>query len=536
MANYQPERTVRTVTTATENQLQLLTKYHNKAHLAIKKALTLDEAGETSQAIQLYSEGLINLAKGLEIQCGGPACIGSEFESAKKMQSQMRKTARQMKRRLEELEQDALSRQPQESRGATINANVMEELEENLRLEEEMMDFEEPPSYEQTQSDASEVFSIPEGVQIFFINAQGHVSAPSHPGPLRIYKFKDADLVDVADQPPAFLQVSDWLYPLIPGESPALRSRQGAFLFPDVVSGDPGACVGVMFAPEIDRSKIQTFERTIQELTVLREQREPPARPLPPRTRPVDGRERTDEDEETVAKDGEQLSTKIAKGIVIGAEWITWGVGKGAEATGHLINYGKDKLKQNLTTDEKPAKIDDKYHTGAEYAQKASVVAVKVSKAVVDSLCFLTKRLGQEVSPYIKKQSDKLLKSKDQPDGATKRSKTMDGVIEVASSSLQGFGTVYNGLEKAAKALAKNLSNATVDVVQHKYGDDAARLTDTSLDAATNIGFTAYNLNHIGVKAIAKRAAKDTGKAVFEDYKAESQQGKIKKLDDQNRS
>ena len=56
----------------------------------------------------------------------------------------------------------------------------------------------------------------------------------------------------------------------------------------------------------------------------------------------------------------------------------------------------------------------------------------------MDSLCFLTKRLGQEVSPYIKKQSDKLLKSKDQPDGATKRSKTMDGVIEVASSSLQG--------------------------------------------------------------------------------------------------
>ena len=68
----------------------------------------------------------------------------------------------------------------------------------------------------------------------------------------------------------------------------------------------------------------------------------------------------------------------ILNGVITGAEWITWGVGKGAEATGHLINYGKDKLKQNLTTDEKPAKIDDKYHTGAEYAQKASVVAVKV--------------------------------------------------------------------------------------------------------------------------------------------------------------
>ena len=55
---------------------------------------------------------------------------------------------------------------------------------------------------------------------------------------------------------------------------------------------------------------------------------------------------------------------------------------------------------------------------------------------MVESLCFLTKRLAQEVSPYIKQQSDKLLKSKDEPDG--KMSKAVDGVVEVAASSLQG--------------------------------------------------------------------------------------------------
>ena len=254
MAHYNcQEGSVTTNTTASENQLNSLRKYHQKAHAAVKKALIHDEAGNTSQAIQLYSEGLANLAKGLEIQCRGATRIGQDWESAQQMQSQMRITARQMKRRLEELEQDAASRQQQSNGRGTISANVMDELEENLRLEEEMMDLEQPPSYQQTQADASEVFAIPDGVQIFFINAQGHVSAPSHPGPLRIYKFKDSSLVDSANQPPAFLQVGDWLYPLIPGESPALRSRQGAFLFPDVVSGDPGACVGVMFAPEIDR-------------------------------------------------------------------------------------------------------------------------------------------------------------------------------------------------------------------------------------------------------------------------------------------
>ena len=37
---------------------------------------------------------------------------------------------------------------------------------------------------------------------------------------------------------------------------------------------------------------------------------------------------------------------------------------------------------------------------------------------------------------------------------------------------------------------------------------------------------TAYNANHLGVKAIAKRAAKDTGKAVFEDFAEKRKDGK----------
>ena len=39
--------------------------------------------------------------------------------------------------------------------------------------------------------------------------------------------------------------------------------------------------------------------------------------------------------------------------------------------------------------------------------------------------------------------------------------------------------------------------------------------------SAGNIGVAAYNFNHLGVKAIAKRAAKDTGKAVVQDYNKE---------------
>ena len=44
--------------------------------------------------------------------------------------------------------------------------------------------------------------------------------------------------------------------------------------------------------------------------------------------------------------------------------------------------------------------------------------------------------------------------------------------------------------------------------------------------AAGNVGMAAYNFNNLGIKAIAKRAAKDTGKAVVEDYNKKSKADK----------
>ena len=59
-----------------------------------------------------------------------------------------------------------------------------------------------------------------------------------------------------------------------------------------------------------------------------------------------------------------------------------------------------------------------------------------------------------------------------------------------------------------------------------RYGKDAGELTEHTLYSAGNIAMTAYNANHLGVKAIAKRAAKDTGKAVLQDFAEKRKEGK----------
>lgn len=50
-----------------------------------------------------------------------------------------------------------------------------------------------------------------------------------------------------------------------------------------------------------------------------------------------------------------------------------------------------------------------------------------------------------------------------------------------------------------------------------RYGYEASQATENALYATGNIAMTAYNAEHLGVKAVAKRAAKDTGKAVLQD-------------------
>ncbi|XP_072171171.1 spartin-like [Diadema setosum] len=527
-----------------EETLKTLRKHHDKAYADIRMALKFDEQSNRKEAIRFYSIGLKSIAKAMEIDCTGPQRTGSEWDHARSMQKKMKKTALQMKARLESLERDAQSSVcSAESHGACGSDSILSIYEEDDTVGS-------LPSYAESTTDAREVLHIPHGVQLFFINSSGHVSAPSSPGQLRVYTFPDGERLG-QNQPPAFLQVGEWLYPLLPGRSPSLKAADGVFMFPDVSSPDQGASVGVIFAKHVSKSQKAKFQQLIEQLTAMKEEQMPEVEeaaseqvpqdrnrvprdsaPLPqisdrvPEGRTVE-QDRTPssqmdgEEVPTGAVEGEEhtariVGRKIAKGIEIGAEWISWGVVKGAELGSRLVGSGAKKLKENIKPDEQPKEIDEKYQTGMLYAKKASGVAVKVSAVVLDGVCYMTKRIAEELGPVISKQANKLLTTgEDEVDG--KRKAMLDGVVDVTASGIKGFGQVYRGLEAAAVQLAKSISHATVETVQHKYGTDAGRITDSSLKTVANIGVSAHNLNNLGVKALAKRTAKDTGKEVVRD-------------------
>ncbi|XP_054576347.1 spartin isoform X2 [Eptesicus fuscus] len=417
----------------------------------------------------------------------------------------------------------------------------------------------QPPPLETLGLDADELILIPNGVQIFFVNPAGEVSAPSYPGYLRIVRFLDNSLDTVLNRPPGFLQVCDWLYPLVPDRSPVLKCTVGAYMFPDTMLQASGCFVGVVLSSELPEDDRELFEDLLRQMSDLRLQAnwnraegenefQIPGRARCPSDQlkeasgsdlgqldpsldqgSKDGKGTSSEEvnlshmvpyepvAEEKVKELPEWSEKVAQNILSGASWVSWGLVKGAEFTGKAIQKGASKLRERIQPEEKPVEVSPAVTRGLHIAKQATGGAAKVSQFLVDGVCTVANCVGKELAPHVKKHGSKLVPESLKKDRNGKS--PLDGAMVVAASSVQGFSTVWQGLECAAKCIVNNVSAETVQTVRYKYGHTAGEATHDAVDSAINVGVTAYNIDNIGIKAMVKKTAKQTGHTILEDYK-----------------
>ncbi|XP_048350796.1 spartin isoform X2 [Sphaerodactylus townsendi] len=320
-----------------------------------------------------------------------------------------------------------------------------------------------PPPIQNLGVEADELILIPHGVQIFYVTPDGQVSAPSYPGYLRIVKFLDSDEARAQNRPPAFLQVCDWIYPLMSSRSPVLSCSSGVYMFPDVMSQVSGSYVGVVLSSELPAADRELFEDLLKQMSDLRVQ------PAEASSDVINLRQTVhiQPEPEEGAKAIPEWSEKVAHGILTGASWVSWGLVKGAEYTGKAIHAGASKLREHIQPDEKPVAVNPTVAKGLQVAKHATGGAVKVSQYLVESVCSLASCVGRELAPHVKKHGSKLVPDslKKDKDGKS----PLDGALVVAASGVQGFSTIWLGLEGAAKCIAKNVSKETVQTVKHKF-------------------------------------------------------------------
>jgi len=343
--------------------------------------------------------------------------------------------------------------------------------------------------------EAEELFLLPDCVHIFFVTGSGKVSTFSEPSTLRIFKFKDDTTSQDSTDANVFIQVGGWTHPLIPGKSPVLEAGNGAFMFPDVYeeenTGVEPSAVGIVIADDtpfnIEGEAQAALEKILGELT--------------------DGSLKK---EEPLSKD-QRLGT-VAKTLVKGAEWVSYGLEKGAEKATTLIEYAGEKQRAKTEPTAEDTKVSPAYKATAKGAMYATLATVKVSG-------FVAKRVGslsKGVSNYLAKQLEQPVVNATGGGGEKKMktSSSMRQIANVAYGGLLAYGTVYDGLEKSAKVLGSSLQKESVQVVEHQYGKEAAAVATDSMSAAGNAAMTYLNVQSLGAKGLAKKTAKNTGKTL----------------------
>lgn len=234
-----------------------------------------------------------------------------------------------------------------------------------------------------------------------------------------------------------------WIYPLVPGVSPCFRTDYGAFILPDLQSDKPGAAIGIVIPKGPDEVVLAILESILHGVVQQGDDSHPRA------TRSV--------------------STAISENMVKGAFYVSKGLIRGAEKAGEFMSYGTpiliSKLSKVSPETERPVSANVKY--GIEVAKNVTGKAANVTGYIAGKVGSATMALGQFLAPHIQKQGSRLLSHSlgiSQEDASDK----MTGVMTIAAGAVEGFGTVYSGLEKSASILGNNLSNNSVKIIEHK--------------------------------------------------------------------
>jgi hypothetical protein len=378
---------------------------------------------------------------------------------------------------------------------------------------------------------ATELLRIDNGVQMFYIANDGTVSTPSQPATLSVYSFSDeiqAKYRSKGNNVVGFVRVDSWMYPLVPNESPGMKTNFNAYIFPNQDSHLN--FVGITFANKSNAEGISFFEDVLANYgsLIYQDRNEPSGLKRPNlQNAGVDNanasaslNDRAKQKENEIKEPAKQLadinssgssltSDTLAQHVMTGAQYLSKGISTTTEYANKYVNIGSEKLKSQLKPNDEPVKVDPKVQSLVRNVRYGTHATVRVSSFILNKLGSFAKYTAQTVAPHIKQGSTQLLAKTGVVGDKSNASSYVDGFCTVAGSSIQGVAMVYDSLEDAAKCLAKNLTNQTVTVVDHKYGMDAAKLTQNGMHSIGNVALTVNNFKNFKiVRTVAKETAK----------------------------
>lgn len=510
---------------------------HDDAYRIIERAIKFEERERPDLALKDYKDGIRAIDEALAIPVEIPDNFQKDesWDKAVKMIHKMKCTRGEVLQRIGQIgskmdQQEAEAVKNGElaagGSGDTLRPRTYTELAQALR------DMHCSSDQIGAENSLELLFSC-DGVKMYYIEPDGVVSRTLEDSTLRIVRIEKDDVrklestvfvqiiptsastrIENAEEPldqaveaiEGVVVVSpaeehhavdpSFIYPLIPGVSPCYRTEYGAFIIPDLTT-DYGRTIGLVVPPDADEIVLEIFIAFLHGIVTQ------------------GGAVRFG-----VAREKRSTSATVSANLIKGAFYVSQGLVKGAEKTGEFISYSTPYLisKIRKSPEEAPAQVPGNVKTGIEIAKSVTGTAVNVTSYVAGKVGSATMALGRFLAPHIQKHGSDLL-SYSTGISAEDASEKVHGALTICAGAVEGFGTVYSGLERSASILGGSLSNSTVQIVQHKYGPDAGQVVGSSLDTVGNVINVSHNMNYITPKGIAKRTAKNAGKALVAGYR-----------------
>ncbi|XP_052902110.1 protein spartin isoform X2 [Anopheles moucheti] len=529
---------------------------HDESYATVERAIKLEEHERPDLALQMYKDGIRRIDETLalpvevpDLQVQGPQADES-WQQAIAMIHKLKRTRGEVLQRIGQLGGNGTEGGDSGSQENSTGQRPWTYTELAMALK----DMSEESTDETKVSQLELLFSC-DGVHVYYIEPDGVVSRTMADSTLRIVRIegdenrqlqttvflqvietRSAIRIENAEEPleqvveeatearppvekvpmevaaeqepdPDAEQSGFLIYPLIPGVSPCYRTEYGAFILPDLAAASvEGRAIGLVVPAEADEVVLEILVAFLHGIV--------------PQPTPTGARV----SKRSLLPD----STTVSAGIIKGAFYLSQGLVRGAERTGQLIATGTpyviSKLgqKQNSTaqdsTETATVQVPKNVRTGIEIAKNVTGTAAGVTSYVAGKVGSATMALGRFLAPHIQRHGSALLAY---GTGMSEQdaSQRMNGALTICAGAVEGFGTVYEGLERSASILGQSLSASTVQIVEHRYGTEASQFVGSSLDTVGNVINVTHNMNYITPKGLAKRTAKNAGKALVAGYR-----------------
>ena len=493
---------------------------HDNAYSTIERAIKLEEQERPDLAFNIYKEGIQLIDDALAISVEVPPNFqkDEDWEKACNMIHKMKQTRGEVILRIGQLAAKFPNSVPK------VDLENLPKIENRPRTYQELAEALKDMKHCEVNTGGLELLFSCDGVKMYYIHSSGKVSSSMEKYTMRIVQIEKDDVkkldssafvqviktsesirIENVEEPlfedegasgpiPQGIPVPDvsFIYPLVPGVSPCFRTDFGAFILPDLQCND-GSAVGLIVPENVDEIVIEIFTALLHGIVY--------------------------QEEGGIVFGGPKLKRRtsviVSENIIKGAFYISKGLVKGAEKAGEYISYGTPYVKSKLPkAEDGSVEMSQGVKTGVKVAKTVTGTAASVTGYLAEKVGCATMALGRFLAPHVQKHGSNLL-SYSTGWSEQEAQEKVSGILTVCAGAVEGFGTVYGGLEESATILGKSLSNNTVQIVEHTYGSQAGEVVGTSLDTVGNVINLSQNVNSITAKGIAKRTAKNAGKAII---------------------